>query len=84
MHEDDAIEEIKKLEIYNIEYQDGRVKITSAHPGLLIGKHGEEIKLLTKYLKTSIGLEGIQKIVIVENDLNYYLYDFDTRGNTDY
>lgn len=55
-----AIEEITALRISSIDFKRGDIVITLMRPGLLIGRHGENINALEKFLRKKITFKEIK------------------------
>lgn len=68
---------IHDLKITRIEWNDAtkEVAITLHRPGVLIGRRGEDIEKLTKYLKRNV--HDKVKIKVIEDHLENYLYPID-------
>jgi predicted RNA-binding protein Jag len=66
----DAIDDIDKLRISNIEVIDGVVSIHTPRPGLLIGRKGENINALSAFL-------GVQIKICESYDWESILFPYD-------
>jgi predicted metal-dependent RNase len=65
---------LEKVKITNIEFDGEDIVITTARPGILIGKRGENLDALTKYLHEVTSFKNLQ---IKEDRIQDYLYMFE-------
>jgi hypothetical protein len=65
-------EEIFSLQITQIKLNDNTISITLSRPGLIIGRRGENLDMLQRYLTQQ--LKFYHKIEIVEDKILSYLY----------
>lgn len=82
-NEDAAIREINSLGILRIDYDNRVVVLTLSRPGLFIGKKGQNIMALTKWLKEEFGESVIKEFKIKEDPIIDHLFDFDIRHIAD-
>jgi len=55
--------EISALHITNVETKDGKAYISTGRPGLLIGKRGQNIDLLSKWLKKPVHIIEVESLL---------------------
>lgn len=49
-----AIEEIERLQIFNLEVSDNLITVYTSRPGLFIGPYGRNIETIAKYLEKPV------------------------------
>lgn len=72
----DAVKTVKDLSIKRIQLnkKDNTIEIYSSKPGYIIGKAGENINKLQKYINEKLKTE--YELVIKEDNLDYYLLPY--------
>lgn len=68
-NEDDTIEEIKNLSIQQIETGYNEIFVWTSRPGLFIGKRGETIEKLEKFLSRKLNKENFKVKIFEKGDI---------------
>ncbi len=68
-----AREELRALGITQIEFKKGDIIITLARPGLLIGRHGDNLNALEKFLGLKMKYKKLQ---VKEDSITCWLYPY--------
>lgn len=66
--------ELDDTKITSIAFKEENILITTSRPGILIGRHGENIKSLTEYLRKRF---TFNQIGIVEETILKHMYSFE-------
>lgn len=69
---DKAAEEIRRLDITELDIEDGRVTIKLRRPGILIGMKGNNITDLIDFLGTKVHIEEEPTATIADQIIPYY------------
>lgn len=69
---DKAAEEIRRLDITELDIEDGRVTIKLRRPGILIGVKGNNITDLIDFLGTKVHIEEEPQASIADRIIPYY------------